>query len=563
MTRWLPLVLAGLGAPVIPPSAVGPAGYSPNYPIIARDFCLDGGGLCLSDAGSAGLPNDPGTPTFLYVLGDGGSDSYPCTQYDAGCVTFQGAIAKVRNIAQGPALRHPFIIRAGPGLWPYIGYVDGFLTQVGNYIPNADAGPYLAIEGTMVQASVGGLMSGTIASSTIGTSPWNGFSGPSAWSTVTVTGAGWTTNALANLPFCLTSGVASNGPCPVVYTNTSTVATLVGTWPVIQPANGDAFQIQTWGTFIDGGLPRAVGAAGLAGTMSPATYTTSVYVTGNEAPGYHTGWGSFGGFGSNPSFLAIPALNEPPIVIRNFAFTGGPNTTALAADGNENIGFINNYSSDINAVATGQTATSLVMGNVFSLSSAGGVAVIQQGIDDYGDTLGSGLMIAFGNSFTEVSSGGDSTCIQGGRVEVIQNSMKETDGQRTEFGLIFNQNGYILTQGNEYLGFTEAITDNFGESGAAIFMDSDEFDLNNEIIEVPRQSGATYHNGNAPVCNNNWHGFNVTQGGQLLLYGASIAGCGDAGDVQLNGKDFSYSFLTSQSPGVLIDKTQGISLVNQ
>jgi len=500
----------------------------------------------------------PANATVFYVSTTG-SDSNDCRSSAHACATIQAAVNKVPKL-----VRAPYLILVGAGHFPVGAYVDGFTMDMGNYTASADAGPYLAIEGTLATASLGGTMSGTIASATDGIGPNNGASGPANWSTATVTGAGWTTNALAGSLFCLTSGRDSPS-CSMVYQNTATVVTSAGVWMINTPQAGDSFAIETQATEIDGGLPRPPGGAALQGYSGPTNFPAAFFVANNNAAGWASGfsigfgndtgiWNSTAPFGAQTPF-ANASFIEPQISISNFRFDNADYLVDVGASGaNELLNFSNNSTytgiavSSFNGAsfdAINNYGTEDVFGNTIFQNSATAVGSPASSVILYGNYMYLARSVGDGE---ETESGLD--C--GGWCVAAQNVFLEanytSDGgwlRGTQDGICDNTSAVTTSIGNEYQGLLIPLTDVWGATRYQFVTDADDFN-NNAFVSYLNFQSLISLGADPPTWNDNFGGFCITTGSTLNLNSNNIAGIADGGDIILEYYyDFSYPYLVT------------------
>jgi hypothetical protein len=250
------LMLLLLGTPTVPPSPSPRPAPAPDASDTQRGVVNIStqafGGFKMFDAGIS-APNVLQATTAamsLFVDGTLGNDSNACTSTGAGaCLTFNGALAKAPKL-----LRHLVTITGAAGA-SYPGMlVTGFncdlsqgATQVG-----------LLVQGTLVASTLAtGSTNGTATGGTTGTGQ--------VLSTLTDSGATWTTNDLTGRMLC-TSNSSPAGLCFPIESNTSTVISLVqipGISGWVAPVGGvTTYSIVDSATVI-------TGAANMPGTGSP------------------------------------------------------------------------------------------------------------------------------------------------------------------------------------------------------------------------------------------------------------------------------------------------------
>lgn len=170
-------------------------------------------------------------PLNLFVSSTG-NDSGACTSSGSPCLTIQGALNQVPRM-----VRHPVEITVGPGTFAGAS-IEGFTFDRSN---SATASAWIHVSGTLITATATtGSPSGTATSGTTG-----------AWSdgtvnTVTVSGAGWTSNDFQGKLVRLTSGTLSGQSFPITG-NSSTVISFTGNIGSA-PTAGNTFTVLDWGT---------------------------------------------------------------------------------------------------------------------------------------------------------------------------------------------------------------------------------------------------------------------------------------------------------------------------
>lgn len=136
-----------------------------------------------------------------------GSDSNACVASGtSACLTLQGAAGKIPR-----GVNHPVTIDVAAGTYAGVRF-DGFRINPGGYI---------AVNGTLVAATVSGLQTGTFESGTAGSLTTG------TWATMTDAGGGWTVNALRG-KFVRTLAGTGSGQIRVISSNTATVLTVPG-----------------------------------------------------------------------------------------------------------------------------------------------------------------------------------------------------------------------------------------------------------------------------------------------------------------------------------------------
>lgn len=510
--------------------------------------------------GNAFPPPDTGTATILYTAASGGSDSNACTSIGAPCATIQGVINKVPKI-----LEHGYTILVGDGGYAAGAYIMGYQASVGNYTPaTVTPGPGITIQAATGIASASGAMSGTLASSTLGGVPRTVFvgltTGPANYGTATVTDAGWTTNALAGLLFCSTGGFGS-GQCMEIYSNTATVATIVGSWGRYAPRSGSTFEIEIPQTSMGCTLAKPQGSMSVGQSIA----TSAFYFAGNgAAPGYSPAFGdplgsydddNFSLFG-DAGVLTGTSFAEPLFAVKGFRFSCGDSASAFALSGaNEYVDIENNVDTDGGVfVRAANGASYLAVANNIGNDAFGNVIFKNVGPG--------GQATIFGNYISYPSSGGFTEYVlnYGAQVLSLQNYVAENDGLATEEGI---QNGFtgtppyqltVLSNGDEFSGLAFAI--DFREPAILQAIGTD-FTNNTEAIRLQQGSSARLGLGgvNSVVTgSNNGTCFEVDNS-SLALNGTTCNA--DAGGNQIDvgtlygGVYFGYSDLDAGPPAKL------------
>lgn len=166
--------------------------------------------------------------TTLYVATTG-NDSNPGTQ----ALPFLTIQAALNALPKRLTLANPATISVGAGSFAGA-VINGFYIELGSW---------LQLVGTMTAATVTGLQTGTLASATAGSNT------SGTWATATVTGAGWTVDALRGKFIKITGGTGS-GQLRPISSNTATVITIPGAWSTTPNATS-TFDIVEQATIIN------------------------------------------------------------------------------------------------------------------------------------------------------------------------------------------------------------------------------------------------------------------------------------------------------------------------
>lgn len=219
--------------------------------------------------GTGTVPLETSAAMTLYVDA-AGSDSNDGS-IGSPFLTIQKAIDMVPK-----RIRHPVTINVGAGNFKGA-YISGFCFE---YAANPALGNWIEINGTLATASATGLMTGPVASSTAGSG--------ATWGTVTVTGAGWTVNALSGKLFQVVSGTGSTAATPytMIVSNTADTITVAGAWVTgTKPDATSTFAIKEWSTVINSGVIRPL----LSSVSTPSTTEYGFFVSETGAGNATTG----------------------------------------------------------------------------------------------------------------------------------------------------------------------------------------------------------------------------------------------------------------------------------
>lgn len=187
-------------------------------------------------------------PLSLFV-DSAGYDGNDCKSIGSACLTLQGAINKVPK-----RVRHAVEITVSTGTYAGAS-IEGFSFDRSG---NATGSAWIHLNGTLVTATAAsGAPGGTVTSGTIGA-----FS-DGTLNTLTVSGAGWTSDDFKGKLVWFTSG-SNNGKLFTIASNTSTVISFAG-FVSPAPANGDGFLVLDWGTTISGTVPQWSSPSGVFG----------------------------------------------------------------------------------------------------------------------------------------------------------------------------------------------------------------------------------------------------------------------------------------------------------
>lgn len=209
--------------------------------------------------------------TLSLYVDPAGSNGNDCLAANRACATVQGAFDKIPHI-----VRHSVTVNLSAGT-----HAGGAIlaNKVIEYSAAAAVpSPGITIKGELIAATKDGLMSGTVTSATASTLATN------TWATLTVTGAGWTTNQLRGMLLRVTTGATVQ--IAAVSDNTATVITTGTDWTVT-PTGSSTFEILDWATTISGGASSPVTTIS---TSVSATNHYSLMFIGNKAA---TGTGGF------------------------------------------------------------------------------------------------------------------------------------------------------------------------------------------------------------------------------------------------------------------------------
>ena len=184
---------------------------------------------------------------------------------------------------------------------------------MGAYSPTATDGPWVDVVCTPVEVTpTTGAATGTVTSATAGTTVTMfaiSGSGAAVNATVTVTGAGWTANNFVGDLLVLTGGTGA-GQTAMILSNTSTVITIEGTWPVTTPTSSTTFEIETP---INGSTFSSTEAQPPGATQYAYDAGTSVfYIAFNDDP--------FSGVGLSALALAQNTTGDPTFSVDGCSF---------------------------------------------------------------------------------------------------------------------------------------------------------------------------------------------------------------------------------------------------
>ena len=434
-----------------------PPGQAQNY-FQASDFNQDTQAIYDIRSYLEAQPSfTPGTstPTYLYVSTTG-SDNNTCTgPGTAACLTIQGAVNKVP-----PQIQHPYIISVGAGTFSAGAYISGFDFAMGQYgIGDAGVGgPYLKVVGTLAAvAPTTGTATGTFTSTTQGgdgiLNALGGNPSLANWATATVSGATWTAHNFKGDLLTITGGTAV-GTVVEIADNTSTVLTVVGTWPQATPDSTSTFAIQTatGGSVINGVLARPPGTTGYNAGRGLGNGGASFFVSNNTG----TGWFSGNGVGASTHGGSTV---DPPISIEGLDFEIPATATAVSIQGAGEYVAVRHTS--INATNVGR--------GVDGVQAVGGASVWYEGnycFDAYcvnNDSFNlvlvgplSGYTFAFDNY--AAGDGGSSAFLYqtGGSAEVFQNHVDNFSHGITHRGDV------SFSVGNDFESLVDGIDDQAG-----------------------------------------------------------------------------------------------------
>lgn len=191
-----------------------------------------------------------------------GSDSKECTSTGtSACLTVQGAVNRCPK-----GLRHGCKVSVASGTF------SSFI--VSGFIP--DFGYQTATSGVVVE---GTLSNSTLATgSATGTATAVAANSTSTFSTLTDSGANWTTNDLQGRFLVITGGTGT-GQSRVIASNTATAITIAGTWTSTLPVAGSVYAIQdSVSDIATCGIPPPV-----PGQVPVSTASYAIRVQGNAA----------------------------------------------------------------------------------------------------------------------------------------------------------------------------------------------------------------------------------------------------------------------------------------
>jgi len=281
---------------------------------------------------------------------------------------------------------HPIEVSVGAGNFNCSTW-DGF-----TFSSDYASGSYgsLWVHGATAAASITGAQTGTVASATDITNV------PGVLPTVTVTGAGWTTNALRGLLFKVTAGPGA-GETLVIASNTATVLTLAGGysgstafWPMMQiitpicspfaeytlPTNASTFAILANATHIttDCAIPNGPNPTGLMGSYSgQANDSAGIIISGMRSEA-QTGAFTLGGNEANG--YCSP---QAPVAFTNFDFNDAASNSSFYAANSDAVHLRwNSNTAGFEAFATWQNVGRM---SLFSNTIFGGNCLF--GIDAY------------------------------------------------------------------------------------------------------------------------------------------------------------------------------------
>lgn len=300
-------------------------------------------------------------PMTFYVDASIGDDSNSGTTSDLPFLTIQRAVDSIPK-----RIKHSVIVNVAAG--NYAGFtLANFNFDIDDLDPT-----YLLITGTLIPATLAsGVVSGTVTSATAGSTAIT------SWSTVTVTGAGWTTSDLRTKYLYIKSGTGA-GQAKVIYDNTATVITVTGTWTTTPDATS-VFEISEPGTVINTAVqqPAELGLGGVP-TTAPGG-TSSVAIVGGSHGGTSTTVTNRSRFGIRWFHMAVATVNSIGgdkfgLYGCKFTTTTGVNCRPLGAEVviNECAAINSSFSSSVggamlvsNCVGTGSASiTALARGNV-------------------------------------------------------------------------------------------------------------------------------------------------------------------------------------------------------
>ncbi len=298
----------------------------------------------------------------LYVNGSTGSDS------NSGTIGSPFATIPAAVDALPEFIRHACLISVATG-----NYAGAKISKT------LKPGGTLQVQGTHQAATLAsGLQTGTVASATAGSTAITG------WSTVTVTGAGWTASDLRGRWLKIVSGTGS-GQRKVIYDNSATVITVTGTWGTTPNATS-VFEIVEPGTVLSTAVdaPAELNAQGATAAISA-----------------HAGF-LFSGKGHG-SPIASTSLDRARVVVSDFKITAGSN--AVSVSGGDRVGVFGCWLDCAIGVlafhqgAEGRTAEcfSAKASSVFMQGSAGGSVT---GINNVTNGVAAAVSVANGGLYS-------------------------------------------------------------------------------------------------------------------------------------------------------------------
>lgn len=395
-------------------------------------------------------------------------------------------------------------------------------------------------------------MTGSIASATAANvgqlaSLGSGSGAPSTWATATVTGAGWTVNALAKSMFCVTSG-SDDGDCRIVYTNTATVVTLVGGWSFATPSASDSFEVETWNTTISGTLQRPAGVFG--SNSHNATYGAGFFFAGNSSSPWFSGAGKSYG---TANIFAGGAFPDPHFRVANFVFTPADTADAVSLSGDTSVA-VTNCDLSTSGYLVAQMGGSLIADANVMLGDTYGAPMIWQNEADFTGNNGRSFAFVHGNYSTFDNSGGFNALVEiNGGALVVQNYTTGV-GSATEVGWTQEQGSASFEVGNIWNllsrgGFQE------GWLGGTAQIDGDTF--TNCATAIGLQFSRVVVVGDALSGSGNTTGLSVNNGSWIDFHVADGDGMTSTTDISFEGTPYTLAQARAAVPEGYFDAATG------
>jgi hypothetical protein len=470
-------------------------------------------------------------PMALFVDCSLGNDQNTCTAPGASaCLTIEGAVAKLPFYIEDGV-----VITAATSSCAAGAYVNGmsFLVSGARKPTSQTVGPYLKITGSYAtHTPTTGLQTGAVASATQGNAGL-GSGAPSTWGTFTVTGAGWTVNDLKAHLAQLSGGTCTPTEYVQIDSNTATVATIIGQFPVLADATC-SFSIVDPGTPITGVLPRPPGALGYAYS---STLGSAFYVTDINGAGYVGGTSA----GSTVATLA----QEPPISIEGFAFITGSSTTGVGVGGSAYVAVrYNKFTNMAQGVQIRDLGSFWIESNNFN-SNVSGSSLVRSSGPDANMSMGGQYGRFFGNYMTGSTARGLN--LKSGAIEILQNDFDTLSAGVFAGG---GSTTVVTTVGNHFESNTTGLSYNAANLTAVQAQsDGDTFTSCTTAVLVSGASSLQFTN-DPQLGSGNTTGLSINYLGEVTYTSAAHTAMTSTTDITfpVTGDNFSLTQLRAATP---------------